>query len=182
MHIIRAFTHLQVQSIPEKYIFKRYTHDARSLVPWDRHDVVQVGPRGDTEQSWMSKLLPKLMRLGRAGSKTDRAYAETVRHLDRITHGIELLQAIELILLCIQPIRQGQKVGSCKLLIQSRMLMLLHRHWIVVQLLWRQMKIRLRSTLIQPLQTSLLVYHWLSHQCHAQKVENMARKVNVLKR
>ena len=95
MHIIRAFTHLQVQSIPEKYIFKRYTCDARSLVPWDRHDVVQVGPRGDTKQSRMSKLLPKLMRLGRVGSKTDRAYAETVRHLDRITPGIELLQAIE---------------------------------------------------------------------------------------
>ena len=43
----------------------------------------------------MSKLLPKLMRLGRAGSKTDRAYTETVRHLDRITLGIELLQATE---------------------------------------------------------------------------------------
>ncbi|XP_066358193.1 protein FAR1-RELATED SEQUENCE 1-like [Miscanthus floridulus] len=41
MHIIRAFTHLQVQSIPKKYIFKRYMCDARSLVPWDRHDVVQ---------------------------------------------------------------------------------------------------------------------------------------------
>ena len=35
------------------------------------------------------------MRLGRAGSKTDRAYAKTVRHLDRITPGIELLQATE---------------------------------------------------------------------------------------
>jgi len=43
----------------------------------------------------MSKLLPKLMRLGRAGSKTDRAYAKTMRHLDRITPGIELLQATE---------------------------------------------------------------------------------------
>jgi hypothetical protein len=35
----------------------------------------------------MSKLLPKLMRLGRAGSKSDRAYAETP--------GIELLQTAE---------------------------------------------------------------------------------------
>jgi len=43
----------------------------------------------------MSKLLPTLMRLGRVGSKTDRAYAETVRHLDRITPRIELLQATE---------------------------------------------------------------------------------------
>jgi hypothetical protein len=43
----------------------------------------------------MSKLLPKLMRLGRAGSKSDRAYAETVRHIDMITPGIELLQTTE---------------------------------------------------------------------------------------
>uniref|UniRef100_K3YC17 Uncharacterized protein n=1 Tax=Setaria italica TaxID=4555 RepID=K3YC17_SETIT len=56
MHIIKAFTHLQVQSILEK-----------SVVTWDRHDVVQVGSRGNTEQSRLSKLLPKLMRLGRAG-------------------------------------------------------------------------------------------------------------------
>jgi hypothetical protein len=43
----------------------------------------------------MSKLLPKLMRLGRAGSKSDYAYAETVRHIDMISHGIELLQTAE---------------------------------------------------------------------------------------
>jgi hypothetical protein len=29
MHIIRAFTHLQVRKIPEKYILKRFTCDAR---------------------------------------------------------------------------------------------------------------------------------------------------------
>jgi hypothetical protein len=40
----------------------------------------------------MSKLLPKLMPLSRAGSKSDRAYIETVRHIDMITLGIELLQ------------------------------------------------------------------------------------------
>jgi hypothetical protein len=43
----------------------------------------------------MSKLLPKLMRLGRARSKSDRAYAETVRHIEMITPGIELLQIAE---------------------------------------------------------------------------------------
>jgi hypothetical protein len=43
----------------------------------------------------MSKLLPKLMRLGRAGSKSDRAYAETIRHIDMITPGIQLLQTAE---------------------------------------------------------------------------------------
>jgi hypothetical protein len=91
MHVIKAFTHLQVQNIPEKYILRCYTRNARSLVPWDRHDV-RVATHADTEQTRMSKLLPKLMHLGRAGSKSDCAYAETIRHIDMITPGIELLQ------------------------------------------------------------------------------------------
>jgi hypothetical protein len=94
MHIIKAFTHLQVQNIPEKYILKRYTRNARSVVPWDRHDV-SVGGQNETEQSRLSKLLPKLMRLGRAGSKSDRVYTETIRHID-ITPGIELLRTAEI--------------------------------------------------------------------------------------
>ena len=90
MHIIRAFTHLQVRKIPEKYKLKRYTRDAREEVMWDRHDGVRIGAQASKEQCRMSKLLPKLMRLGRAGSKSDRAYEETDRLLDKITSGIEL--------------------------------------------------------------------------------------------
>ena len=90
MHIIRAFTQLQVRKIPEKYILKRYTRDAREEVMWDRHDGVRIGAQASKEQCRMSKLLPKLMRLGRAGSKSDRAYEETNRQLDKITPGIEL--------------------------------------------------------------------------------------------
>jgi hypothetical protein len=94
MHIIKAFTHLQVQSIPERYILKRYTRNARSVVSWDRHDM-RVGGHCDTEQLRLSKMLPKLMRLGRAGSKSDRAYAKAVKHIEMITPGIELLQTAE---------------------------------------------------------------------------------------
>jgi len=90
MHIIRAFTHLQVRKIPEKYILKRYTRDAREEVMWDRHDGVRIGVQVSKEQCRMSKLLPKLMRLGRVGSKSDHAYEETNRQLDKITLGIEL--------------------------------------------------------------------------------------------
>jgi hypothetical protein len=95
MHIIKAFTHLQVQNIPEKYILKRYTRNARSMVPWDRHDV-SVGGQNEIEQSRLLKLLPKLMRLGRARSKSDRAYTETIRHIDMITPRIELLRTSEI--------------------------------------------------------------------------------------
>jgi hypothetical protein len=35
------------------------------------------------------------MRLGRAGSKSDRAYAKAVKHIEMITPGIELLQTAE---------------------------------------------------------------------------------------
>ena len=90
MHIIRAFTHLQVRKIPEKHILKRYTRDAREEVLWDRHDGVRIGAQASKEQCRMFKLLPKLMRLGRTGSKSDRAYEVTNRQLDKITPGIEL--------------------------------------------------------------------------------------------
>ena len=90
MHIIRAFTHLQVRRIPERYILKRYTRDAKEEVTWDRHDGVRIGAQASKEQCRMSKLLPKLMRLGRAGSKSDHAFEEANRQLDKITPGIEL--------------------------------------------------------------------------------------------
>ena len=55
--------------------------------------VVEDGPRGNTEQSRITKLMPKLMRLGRAGGRSDRAMTETERQLDKITPGIEMFQA-----------------------------------------------------------------------------------------
>lgn len=92
MHIIRAFTHLQVRKIPEKYILKRYTRNAREEVPWDRHDAVRIGAEASKEQTRLSKLLPMLMKLGKAGSKSDRAYDETLRLLKQIIPGVEMFQ------------------------------------------------------------------------------------------
>jgi hypothetical protein len=57
MHVIKAFTHLQVQSIPNRYIPRHYTFNARCVVPWDRHGV-RVTTHADTKQMRMSKLLP----------------------------------------------------------------------------------------------------------------------------
>lgn len=90
MHLIRAFTHIQVRHIPEKYILKRYTREARVDVQWDRHDGVRMGSEASQEQTRLSKLLPKLMKLGRAGSRSDRAFDETDRQLDVIIPGIEM--------------------------------------------------------------------------------------------
>ncbi|CAO2189260.1 unnamed protein product [Urochloa humidicola] len=79
MHIIKAFTHLQVRTIPEKYILKMYTRDAATNVHWDRHDTVRIGKEASKENARLSKLIPKLMSLGRAGSRSDEAYVETNR-------------------------------------------------------------------------------------------------------
>jgi hypothetical protein len=92
MHVIRAFTHLQVKKIAEKYILRWYTRDARQEVPWDRHDGVRIGPIASRKQTRMSSLLPKLMKLGRAGSRSDHACEETNRQLDRIILGIEMFR------------------------------------------------------------------------------------------
>ncbi|RLN05473.1 uncharacterized protein C2845_PM13G08790 [Panicum miliaceum] len=79
-----------VRKIPEKYILKRYTRNAREEVAWDRHDGVRICAQASKEQTRMLKLLPKLMRLGRAESRSDRAFEETDRQLDKITPGIEM--------------------------------------------------------------------------------------------
>ncbi|RLN05044.1 uncharacterized protein C2845_PM13G18800 [Panicum miliaceum] len=80
MHNIRALTHLQV----------RKSINAREEVAWDRHDGVRIGAQASEKQTWMSKLFPKLMKHGRAGSRLDRAFEETDRQLDKITPGIEM--------------------------------------------------------------------------------------------
>jgi hypothetical protein len=49
MHLLTAFTQLQIKKILSKYILKCYTRDARSYVEWDRNDVVQGGSNGNDE-------------------------------------------------------------------------------------------------------------------------------------
>jgi hypothetical protein len=85
---MRAFTHLQVKKIPEKYILRWYTRDARQEVPWDRHDGVRIDPTASREQTRMSSLLPKFMKLGRVGSRSDRACEETNDSLIGLFQGL----------------------------------------------------------------------------------------------
>jgi hypothetical protein len=73
MHLVKAFTHLQIKKIPSKYILKRYTRNARSYVVWDRNDMVKGGQGGNQEQMRFAKLVPVVMGIVRAGSKSDYA-------------------------------------------------------------------------------------------------------------
>ncbi|KAG2628624.1 hypothetical protein PVAP13_3KG250027 [Panicum virgatum] len=80
----------RVRRILERYVLKRHTRDAREEVTWDRHDGVRIGAQASKDQCRMLKLLPKLIRLGRAGSKSDHAFEKANRQLDKITPSIEL--------------------------------------------------------------------------------------------
>ncbi|CAO2147379.1 unnamed protein product [Urochloa humidicola] len=96
IHVYSACTlsrpsHTCMSRESQRNILKRYTHDAVSEVHWDRHDNVRIGQRASKEQTRLSKLLPKLMKLGRAGSRSDRAYSEICRLVDQITPGIGML-------------------------------------------------------------------------------------------
>jgi hypothetical protein len=61
MHLLRAFTCLQIKKILSKYILKHYTRDARSYVEWNRNGVVQGGSNGNKEQLCFVKLIPVVM-------------------------------------------------------------------------------------------------------------------------
>ena len=65
-HLLKAFTHLQITSIPAKYVLKRYSRDARFFIMWDRHDIVTMGPNYTTEQSRTTKLVELAMAVVRA--------------------------------------------------------------------------------------------------------------------
>jgi hypothetical protein len=71
MHLVKAFTHLQIKKILSKYILKRYSRDARSIVSWDRNNMVRGGRDGRKEEIRFAKLVPLVMGIARAGSKSD---------------------------------------------------------------------------------------------------------------
>ena len=93
MHLVKAFTHLQIKKIPSKYILKRYTRDAKSFVEWDRNDMVNSRQDGMEEQLRFTKLVPVAMGLARAGSKSDYAYEETLKRATSLRALIETIPA-----------------------------------------------------------------------------------------
>jgi hypothetical protein len=93
MHLVKAFTHLQIKKIPIKYILKRYTWNARSYVEWDKNDMVKGGLGANQEQMWFTKLVPVVMGIARAGSKSDYAYEEALNRATELQALIETIPA-----------------------------------------------------------------------------------------
>ena len=69
-HLIKAFTHLQIENIPSEYIKKRYTRDPRMMVTWDRNDIVNLGEDCEDERYNTKKLVEVAMMAVRALRKT----------------------------------------------------------------------------------------------------------------
>jgi hypothetical protein len=57
MHLVKAFTHLQIKKIPSKYILKHYSRDARTIVGWDRNDIAREGQDESEEETRFTKYL-----------------------------------------------------------------------------------------------------------------------------
>jgi hypothetical protein len=73
MHLVKAFTQLHVMKIPNVYILKRYTRDARSFVEWDQNDMLKDGQDGNREEMRFAKLVPVVMGITRVDTKSDYA-------------------------------------------------------------------------------------------------------------
>jgi hypothetical protein len=92
-HLIKAFTYLQIGNIPAEYIMKRYTRDDRSIVPWDRHDVVTIGPGCESEQYKTKRLVEIAMAAVRSLRKTSMGFEKGCEKLTALAEWGESIAA-----------------------------------------------------------------------------------------
>jgi hypothetical protein len=78
---------------PSKYILKRYTRGARSIVEWDRNDMVKGSRDGSNEQVRFVKLIPVVMGIARAGSRSEYAYEKALERSKSLRNLIEIIPA-----------------------------------------------------------------------------------------
>ncbi|XP_022681792.1 protein FAR1-RELATED SEQUENCE 5 [Setaria italica] len=83
-HLIKAFTYLQIDNIPAEYIMKRYTRGARTMVPWDRHDIVTSVPGCESDQYKTKKLVEIAMAAVRACRKTSLGFEKGCEQLSAL--------------------------------------------------------------------------------------------------
>ncbi|XP_072151368.1 protein FAR1-RELATED SEQUENCE 5-like [Setaria viridis] len=83
-HLIKAFTYLQIDNIPAEYIMKRYTRGARTMVPWDWHDIVTSVPDCESDQYKTKKLVQIAMATVRACRKTSLGFKKGCEQLSAL--------------------------------------------------------------------------------------------------
>jgi hypothetical protein len=93
MHLVKAFTQLHVRKIPNGYILKRYTRDARSFVQWDRNDMPKDGQDGNREDMRFAKHVLVVMDISRTSTKFDYACEEAYEKSTALRALIETIPA-----------------------------------------------------------------------------------------
>jgi hypothetical protein len=93
MHLVKAFTQLHVRKIPNGYILKRYTRDARSFVEWDQNDMPKGGQDGNREDMRFTKLVPIVIGITRARTKSNYACEEAYEKIMDLRSLIESIPA-----------------------------------------------------------------------------------------
>jgi hypothetical protein len=93
MHLTKAFSQLHVRKIPNGYILKRYTHAARSFNEWDQNDMPKDGQDRNMEDMRFAKLVPVVMGVARAGTKSDYACEEAYEKSTALQALIESMSA-----------------------------------------------------------------------------------------
>lgn len=84
VHLLRAFIHVQLEKIPEKYILRRYTKYARQEVGFDTHDKLPAGEDGVKQSYRLKRLASKAMAAARSGVMSEAAVQNTERGFERI--------------------------------------------------------------------------------------------------
>ncbi|CAL4995202.1 unnamed protein product [Urochloa decumbens] len=92
-HLVKAFTYLQLDNIPSDYIMKRYTRGARSVVMWDRHDIVTTELGCESDQYKTRKLVQIAMAAVRACRKTSIGFGRGCEQLTALAEWAETIAA-----------------------------------------------------------------------------------------
>jgi len=83
VHLLRTFIHIQVDKIPVKYIFKRYTKFARNELAFSREDKLS-GADGNTTSYRTKLLLTKSTKVVQAGTMSNAAFQRAIEVLDSL--------------------------------------------------------------------------------------------------
>ncbi|RCV30530.1 hypothetical protein SETIT_6G102800v2 [Setaria italica] len=84
VHLLRAFMRIQLNSIPQHYILRRYTKYAQQELGFDRNDKLLVGADGVTQLYRIKDLTSLAMAAVRSGSMSRAAHIRTTEVLAKL--------------------------------------------------------------------------------------------------
>ena len=95
MHIICMLDQLRVDKIPEEYILKRYTRNARQNPTFDRRDYEQTAPDGSSMFCRRRLLAEIAMDLANRGVKSDRGYNRALAGMRKLIQEVNVINEEE---------------------------------------------------------------------------------------